>query len=499
MIRISQNMIYDSAVRHSNDALRSYYELSVQNSTQKRVNKPSDDPSAMAQILDLRSRISTMGDWLDNGSTAKGWLAEADSQLGSASETLTSLIEKAEQAATGTLTDSNREAVAASARGLFNQLLGIANSDYNGSSIFAGSRTDSAAYKEILGATVEDPGLDDSAVVQVTGSADHSILVEFTSGGTIGGASDLTYRYSSDGSKTWTSATLAAGGTALDLGSATMTMQSGATVSDATGAAQGTTVVVRPAAQYLGTAGDTVTMTNHGAAGIAASATGAFHGDVLVRIDQDATLSGPIGYSYSLDSGSTWTSGGTASGGTLSVPGGVVRLTGNGSTALAAGDQFVVRPAKASIGMEVGQGATVTVNGVGRDIFGGLVSDSTTGGVTNGLPRATDENSFEVAGELIGYLETNDRSGITACLDKLKTAQKRVLGAASTVGARENLVTTTLAAVTAMQAGITTNLSSIEDADVVKLTTDLTQAQTVYQAVLKTSSKIMGMSLLDYI
>lgn len=42
-------------------------------------------------------------------------------------------------------------------------------------------------------------------------------------------------------------------------------------------------------------------------------------------------------------------------------------------------------------------------------------------------------------------------------------------------------------------------LSNIEDADIAELMTDLNKQEIVYQAVLTSSSKIMQMSLLDYI
>ena len=108
-------------------------------------------------------------------------------------------------------------------------------------------------------------------------------------------------------------------------------------------------------------------------------------------------------------------------------------------------------------------------------------------------------NLFETVGRLVGFLETDNQSGIQDCLDDLTASQSQVLKAAATVGARENRVTATGTMVTTLKENATTTLSNVEDADLTSLITTLSEQELAYQAVLKSSSMVMNLSLVSYI
>lgn len=492
-MRISTNMIYNNAIRQMNSSLSQLTELNMMSASQKKLNKPSDDPAGMALVLDLRSTLSSISRYQENVDMAQGWLELADSELTQTSSTITSIIEKAEQAATGTITDDQRDIIAEEVRELYEQLISLANTEYAGQSIFAGHKTDGNAYEACLWATSLDDSIDDSAVESVTGDADNSILVEFTTDGTIGGTDDLGYRYSTDGGDTWTEATLTAGERTLDLGGTRLTLADGTTVTAPTGDEDGSRFLVRPSARYLGDDDDAVTITAYGATGVTAVAEGNFSGNVQVRIDADATLPGAITYSYSMDGGSTWTAGGTTTDGVLELPGGNLALSGG---TLTAGDSFTIRPAEADINVTIGQDQDITVNNIGSDIFGGL----TTNAVTGLDELAVDSgNLFEVVGNLIGCLETGDLDGVGDALEALETAQERVLSYAGAVGARVNRLDSQEASLEALQASVESHISSVEDADASTLTVELARAEYIYQAVLSSQAQIMNLSLLDYL
>lgn len=496
MMRISTNMIYDYAIRQMNDSLSRVTELNMMSASQKRLNKPSDDPAGMALVLDLRSTLSGITRYQENVDMATGWLELGDSELNQTSSTITSIIEKAEQAATGTITDDQREIIAREVRELYEELISLSNAEYAGQSIFAGHKTDANAYEACLWADSLDEAIPATAVESVIGDADSSILVEFTGGGTVGGTDDLTYRYSEDGGDTWTEATLAAGEHTVGLGGVRLTLADGTTVTADTGDGEGSRFLVRPSARYLGDDNDGVEITAYGAAGIDAAAEGNFAGRVQVRIDADTTLPGAITYSYSLDGGSTWTSGGTTTDGVLELPGGTLALTAGSGNTLTAGDSFTLKPAEADIRVAIGQAQSITVNNVGSEIFGGLTTNAVTGLDELALE---DGNLFEVVGRLVGCLETGDLDGVGDALDALETAQERVLSYAGTVGARLNRLDAQGASLDALEASVTSHIASVEDADASSLTVELARANYIYQAVLSTQSKVMSMSLLDYL
>ena len=229
-MRISQNMIYSGSIQYMNSALSNLAAAQEQNASQKKINRPSDDPAGYAEARNLDTIIKTLDQYSDNIGVAKSWLNQADSTLLEVSTAMTSIRELAEQAATGTLSSENRQEIATQVRALFSQVLSLANTTVSGNSLFAGQKTDGAAYTEVLYATMEDQTLTQDAVVSVAGGSDTSVLVHFSNSGTIGGTAGIAYSYSSDCGATWTSGTLAAGSTTLDLGGCSVTLKSGSVV-----------------------------------------------------------------------------------------------------------------------------------------------------------------------------------------------------------------------------------------------------------------------------
>jgi len=137
---------------------------------------------------------------------------------------------------------------------------------------------------------------------------------------------------------------------------------------------------------------------------------------------------------------------------------------------------------------------TVTVNGVGKDIFGGVYD-----GKAVTFDGSVDPNLFETVGKLVGYLETNNQQGCQEALDQLTASQEQVLTVAASVGARENRVTAAGVMVDTLAENAGDTLSKTEDADLTELITRLAQQELAYQAVLKSSSTVMNLSLVSYI
>lgn len=499
-MRISQNMIYSNSLRYMNTSLLQLTKANEQNSTQLRINRPSDDPSGYSQARQLDSVIAGLDQYASNIDTAKAWLNQADSTLVSASTLMTSIKGLATQAATGTLSDANRMQIASEVRAYFEQMVTLANTQVSGNSIFGGQKTRGPAFVQTLHASVNDSTLTQDAVESVAGDSATSVMVQFTSAGEVGGTSDIGYRYSSDGGSTWTAATLAAGERTLNLGGASVTLKAGSEVTE-TGGGSGTSLVVRPSALYLGDDNDGAAIRAYGATAsqVNATASGVFAGNVSVRIDAAATLPGSVSYSYSLDGGANWVEGNTGSGGRLQVPGGYLELTAGGGNTLSAGDMFTVVPNTADISVDIGPNGSVVMNNVGKDVFGGLYKEAGASNATPVFGADSGTNLFEVVGDLIGCLETNDMDGVGDALEKLTTAQAHLESCAASVGARENKLDFADNTVAVLRDNAVSQLSSVEDADLSQLLLELAKYQYAYQSVLSSSSRIMGMSLLNYI
>ncbi len=492
-MRVTNSMIFDSVIYNTNKTLAEYYALSEKNTTQREINRPSDDPGGTAVVLGLRAHVSRLEQYQANIDTARGFLTTADDALNTMSEHVTSARELAEQAATGTLSAEQRLMIADELRETFSEMLAVANTEYLDGSIFAGQRIDSDAYENSLYADVRSGTLTQADVLSVSGAAARSVLVRFADSGTVGGAADLDYQWSADGGQTWTDATLAAGDTDLVLGTCTLSLATGAAVGGEADAAGQTELLVRPAATYVGDTEDGASVTHFGASPVSAAASGVFAANVVVRIDADSDLSSTIAYSYSTDGGATWVPGNTAGGGVLPVPGGTLTLTPDGGSAVTAGDQFTIVPEQAEVRLSISDSGSVAVNNVGKDVFGGLYQ-------ATGADEATPvdgANLFETMGRLIGALETDDQDTIADCLDALYEAQDVVLQGAADVGAREGRLDSAEAALALRMESDTSLMSGIEDADLTVLMVELTAAETAYRSVVETSSTIMQLSLVN--
>ena len=104
-----------------------------------KINAPSDNPAGAAVLTQIHDRSSQADSFQRSMSSITGQFQTADSTLNSAVLALQRAITLGVQGATGTLSDSDRAAVAAELKGLRDQLISLGNVTYQGQFIFAGT------------------------------------------------------------------------------------------------------------------------------------------------------------------------------------------------------------------------------------------------------------------------------------------------------------------------------------------------------------------------
>lgn len=608
-MRVTQRMMYNGFVNNMQSSLSDYMESNIQGSSQKKINRPSDDPAGMALVLNTRRNIQNTTQYQRNVDTAKGWLSLADSTLTQVSTTLTSIKALAEQAATGTYTAENRQQIASQLRQMFGQLLNLSNTQFEGKSIFAGHKYTESAFDEALAVSTADTALQDTQFA-VSGKSSSSIMLIFDSTGNVGGAADLNYRWTSNGGASWNNGTLPAGSNSISMNGVTLTVPNGTPVTaedtaQPTSATNGTVLYIRPTAVYNGDdqGAQPNAVISGGQPGLTATPKGDFSDNVLFRTTNAApvNLSTPgaaLPYEYSTDNGATWTAGNATvpnpATGTLSVsvPGGVVELsatdpanpsipagmsmdiqprradimggsanlsanvqgtyssnvlvridstvdlatpganlnyaysTDNGNSwikastqtptpadrsvrlpipggymelsspagsadALTEGTQVMVHPDRADLNYEIMKDTYVSVNNVGKNIFGGLYNGAAA------LPA--EQNVFEVVGKLIAYAENNNQQGISECLKDLTTTQEKILTETARIGGLENRLTMAKDVLSFEKLDQEERLSYTEDVDLTELLTRLAQQELAYNTVLKSTSMIMQLNLTKFL
>jgi flagellar hook-associated protein 3 FlgL len=137
-IRLNPNLIPDllSSIQQSRQNLDT---ADQQLSTGLKVNQLSDNPAAAAAFVGNRSESSQDDQFLQNIGTLQSRFQTADSTLGNVVTLLTRAISIGTEGANGTLSASDRQAIAGEVQGLTSQLLGLANTSSQGVYLFAGT------------------------------------------------------------------------------------------------------------------------------------------------------------------------------------------------------------------------------------------------------------------------------------------------------------------------------------------------------------------------
>jgi len=139
------------AGRLMNANLQSTYsrlvDLQDQMASGKQLRRPSDAPAKVVDALDYRAQLRRSEQFERNSQDAQGWLQTADATLAS----VVSYVQRARdltlQAANGSQNANGRQAAAAEIRSLRDGLVQLANTTYQGRSIFNGTAVgDTPAY-----------------------------------------------------------------------------------------------------------------------------------------------------------------------------------------------------------------------------------------------------------------------------------------------------------------------------------------------------------------
>jgi flagellar hook-associated protein 3 FlgL len=117
-----------------------------QMSSGKRVNVPSDDPLAAAQMVANQDQSNRTDQYLQNVDTLTNQLQTADTALGSAVTAVTQAITLGVQGSTGTLSSANRQQIVQNLQGIQSQLVQLANTAVGGNYLFGGTASTVPPY-----------------------------------------------------------------------------------------------------------------------------------------------------------------------------------------------------------------------------------------------------------------------------------------------------------------------------------------------------------------
>lgn len=146
-MRVADKMNFNHINRNIAKNRTEMADLQGQAATQKRINKPSDDPLSSARVLALRTDERSSDQFLKNIANARQFLETTDQALGELTEILSRAKELAlGQASDGSSNPETKRAVASEVEQLFFQTLQVGNRKLGDRFIFGGHQTESQPF-----------------------------------------------------------------------------------------------------------------------------------------------------------------------------------------------------------------------------------------------------------------------------------------------------------------------------------------------------------------
>jgi flagellar hook-associated protein 3 FlgL len=137
-MRVTSTSTYISMRNSLGTSLARVVDTQAQLGTMRRINKVSDDPVGAATALRYRSYESQQDGYARAADNASTWLARADTELSSVSARLIRVREIAVGAGNAALSPQGRDALAAEAAALRDEIAALANSTHEGQALFGG-------------------------------------------------------------------------------------------------------------------------------------------------------------------------------------------------------------------------------------------------------------------------------------------------------------------------------------------------------------------------
>jgi len=169
-MRATQTTTYRSLQSFLDRTSDTLQNLQLQAATGKRINRPSDNPTAISPVLSARTQIQASDRYIETIETGLSRIDSMDGYLDSIENTLVRIKEINIAAVNGTLSDDDRQTYADEVQQLRETLLADANASLDGKYLFAGFSEDAPPF------AAADPSLPASSSNPVIYNGDNGEL-----------------------------------------------------------------------------------------------------------------------------------------------------------------------------------------------------------------------------------------------------------------------------------------------------------------------------------
>lgn len=138
-MRITTRMMANRSVYAINNSYEKMNKYQTQLETQKKINRPSDDPVVAMKGVKNRTELSGIEQYMRNNTEANAWIDATDTAYDEAKSLIQRMRELANNLANGTNNEQDRQAAAEELKQLKEQMIDIANTQIEGKYIFNGT------------------------------------------------------------------------------------------------------------------------------------------------------------------------------------------------------------------------------------------------------------------------------------------------------------------------------------------------------------------------
>ena len=176
-MRITFNSQYRDAAAGIETASDQLLEMQRQVATNRRISKPSDDPSGAATAVNERAQLGAVEQYSRIADSVTSRLNVVDSVLTDVVAKLTAVQSAGHNALGSTKSDAQREAIAATLEGIRASLVDDMNATFHGTYVFAGAKSTTKPYTESGGVVAAYAG--STTEVDVDIAQERSVTVAF--------------------------------------------------------------------------------------------------------------------------------------------------------------------------------------------------------------------------------------------------------------------------------------------------------------------------------
>ncbi len=143
-MRITNNMMMNNTTKNINGNKVNVNALNLQMSSQKKIQRPSENPVIAIRSLRLRSTLSQIKQYSEKNITdAKAWMEATETALKNMNKILTDVKAECVRGTNSDLTADDRNTILKNLTALKNQLYSEGNADNSGRTVFTGFKTGS--------------------------------------------------------------------------------------------------------------------------------------------------------------------------------------------------------------------------------------------------------------------------------------------------------------------------------------------------------------------